>query len=94
MEINKLKKTISGISEKSKNRKLLEKVLKDCDISRTICSDLMVYQHNSSFDHYVYRYKEEQFPPEFSYLFLNAVFSSLYFKDIKKIKNKKIIRRI
>ena len=89
MNINKLKKTIKGISEKTKNRELLEKILKECDVSRSACSELMIYKNGSSFDHYVYRYKEEQFPPEFSYLFLNAAFSALNFRDIKKIKNKK-----
>jgi len=89
MNIKKLKKTISGISEKTKNRELLEKILNEAKLSRSETSKMMVYQHSSSFDHYVYRYKEENFPGEFSYLFLNAVFSSLYLKDIKNIKNQK-----
>ena len=89
MDINKLNKVIRSISEKTKNRELLEKILKECGMSRSNCSNLMVYKHGSSFDHYVYRYKEDQFPPEFSYLFLNAAFASLYNKNAKKVRNKK-----
>ena len=89
MDLNKLNKVIRSISEKTKNRELLEKILKECGMSRSNCSNLMVYNRGSSFDHYVYRYKEEQFPREFSYLFLNAAFSSLYLKNLKKVRNKK-----
>ena len=77
------------ISENTKNRELLEKILKLSKLSRAFCSELMIYKHGSSFDHYVYRFKEETFPPEFSYLFLNAVFYSFYPKHTKSMKKKK-----
>ena len=89
MEITKLKQTIRSISEKTKNRELLEKILKSCGMSRTKCGDLMGYRQGSSIDHYVYTFKDEQFPREFSYLFLNAAFSSLYLKNLRKVRNKK-----
>ena len=81
MEKQRLKQIIRGISEKTKNRELLEKILKLTGLSRARCSEIMVYKQGSSFDHYVYKFKEETFPPSFAYLFLNAVFSSLSFKN-------------
>ena len=88
MKTQQLKQIIRGISEKTKNRELLEKILKLTGLSRARCSEIMVYKQGSSFDHYVYKFKEETFPPSFAYLFLNAVFSSLFFKT-EKGKNKK-----
>mgnify|MGYP001166643012 FL=1 len=88
MKTQQLKQIIRGISEKTKNRELLEKILKLTGLSRARCSEIMVYKQGSSFDHYVYKFKEETFPPSFAYLFLNAVFSSLFFKN-KEGKKKK-----
>ena len=81
MKTQQLKQIIRGISEKTKNRELLERILKLTGLSRARCSEIMVYKQGSSFDHYVYKFKEETFPPSFAYLFLNAVFSSLSFKN-------------
>ena len=88
MKTQQLKQIIRGISEKTKNRELLEKILKLTGLSRARCSEIMVYKQGSSFDHYVYKFKDEIFPPSFAYLFLNAVFSSLFFKN-KEGKKKK-----
>ena len=88
MKTQQLKQIIRGISEKTKNRELLEKILKLTGLSRARCSEIMVYKQGSSFDHYVYKFKEETFPPSFAYLFLNAVFSSLFFKTEKGKKKK------
>ena len=76
MKPKEIQQISKRISENTKNRELLEKILKLSKLSRAFCSELMIYKHGSSFDHYVYRFKEETFPPEFSYLFLNAVFYS------------------
>ena len=94
METQQLKQIIRGISEKTKNRELLEKILKLTGLSRARCSEIMVYKQGSSFDHYVYKFKEETFPPSFAYLFLNAVFSSLFFKTEKGKKKKETFTNI
>lgn len=89
MKINELKEKINRIGEKTKNAELLGKILSLARLSRGSCRKLMLYKQSSSFDHYIYHFKEETFPPEFSYLFLNAVFDALYPKHNKAMKKKK-----
>ena len=70
MEINKLKQTIRSISEKTKNRELLEKILKSCGMSRTKCGDLMSYRQGSLLTTMFTHLKTSNFPVNFHICFL------------------------
>ena len=59
-------------NEASKN--LLLKMLKSAGLSKVGCSLYLEKRH--SLDHYLYNYLEPNFPPSFSYFFLNSIASS------------------
>ena len=72
-------------NEASKN--LLLKILKSAGFSKVQCGLYLEKKH--SLDHYLYNYLEPNFPPSFSYFFLNSVASSKPLSFDNKNKSKK-----
>ena len=78
--------TKSTINEASKD--LLLKLLRSAGLSK-VQSKIYLGKHRHSLDTYLYRFFEPNFPPSFSYFFLNAIASSRPLAKDSKSKSKK-----
>ena len=78
--------TKSTINEASKN--LLLKLLRSAGLTK-VQSKIYLGKHGNSLDTYLYRNFKPNFPPSFSYFFLNAIASSRPLAKDSKSKSKK-----
>ena len=78
--------TKSTINEVSKD--LLLKLLRSSGLTK-VQSKIYLGKHRHSLDTYLYRFFEPNFPPSFSYFFLNAIASSRPLSKNSKSKSKK-----
>ena len=76
----------STINEASKD--LLLKLLRSANLTK-VQSKIYLGKHRHSLDTYLYRFFEPNFPPSFSYFFLNAIASSRPLSKNSKSKSKK-----
>ena len=76
----------STINEASKD--LLLKLLRSAGLTK-VQSKIYLGKHRHSLDTYLYRFFEPNFPPSFSYFFLNAIASSRPLAKDSKSKSKK-----
>ena len=78
--------TKSTINEASKD--LLLKLLRSAGLTK-VQSKIYLGKHGNSLDTYLYRNFKPNFPPSFSYFFLNAIASSRPLAKDSKSKSKK-----
>ena len=78
--------TKSTINEASKD--LLLKLLRSAGLTK-VQSKIYLGKHGNSLDTYLYRFFKPNFPPSFSYFFLNAIASSRPLAKDSKSKSKK-----
>mgnify|MGYP001176188683 CR=1 FL=1 len=76
----------STINEVSKD--LLLKLLRSAGLTK-VQSKIYLGKHGNSLDTFLYRFFEPNFPPSFSYFFLNAIASSRSLSKDSKSKSKK-----